>query len=66
MMVDGREQDGPNLGAPVYSTPVVANGVLYIASNYHLYGFHDAARQAPSTDQPAKVDVNLKKPEEKK
>jgi outer membrane protein assembly factor BamB len=50
-----------NLGTPVYSTPVVANGVIYIASNTHLYGFYDAARQAPSTDQP-KVDVNLKKP----
>jgi len=50
-----------NLGTPVYSTPIVANGVLYIASNTHLYGFYDAARQTPSTDQP-KVDVNLKKP----
>ena len=28
-----------NLGAPVYSTPVVANGVLYIASNSHLFAF---------------------------
>ncbi len=28
-----------NLGAPVYSTPVVANGVLYIASNTHLFAF---------------------------
>ena len=25
------------VGAPVYSTPVVANGVLYIASNSHLF-----------------------------
>jgi len=33
-----------NLGAPVYSTPVVANGVIYIASNTHLFALHDAAR----------------------
>jgi hypothetical protein len=45
---------------------VVANGVIYVASNTHLYAFHDAARQAPGTDQPPKVDLNLKKPEHKK
>lgn len=28
-----------NLGAPVYSTPVVANGSLYVASNSHLFSF---------------------------
>src|ERR1051325_3514571 len=42
--VDGREMDGPNLGAPIYSTPVVANGVIYIASNYHLYAFSDTSK----------------------
>jgi len=26
-----------NLGAPIYSTPVVANGVLYVGSQTHLY-----------------------------
>ena len=36
-----------NLGAPVYSTPVVANGVVYIASNTHLFAFHDAAKANP-------------------
>lgn len=53
--VDGREQDGPNLGAPVYSTPVVANGVVYIASNTHLYAFHDDSRG--KTDQVPQVDL---------
>lgn len=48
-----------NLGAPVYSTPVVANGVLYIASNSHLYTFHDSSR---STDEPRKLDLQIKKP----
>ena len=33
-----------NLGAPVYSTPIVANGVIYIASNTHLFAFHDSAK----------------------
>jgi four helix bundle protein len=46
-----------NLGAPVYSTAVVANGVIYIASNAHLYAIYDAARHAPGSDEP-KVDVN--------
>jgi len=57
MLVDGREQDGPNLGAPVYSTPVVANGVIYIASNSHLYAFYDSARSAAGRDEPAKVKI---------
>jgi len=46
-----------NLGAPVYSTPIVANGVLYIASNTHLYAFHDEARAKAVSDQPQKIDV---------
>ena len=65
MLIAGKEEDGPNLGSPVYSTPVVANGVIYVASNAHLYAIHDAARHAPSSDQP-KVDVNPKGLGEKK
>lgn len=33
-----------NLDASVYSTPVVANGVLYVGTQTHLFAFHDAAR----------------------
>jgi len=35
-----------NLGAPVYSTPVVANGVLYVASNTHLFAFRQQTGQS--------------------
>src|SRR5437763_901724 len=40
-----------NLGAPVYSTPVVANGLIYVSSNTHLFAFYDAARNATLPDQ---------------
>ncbi len=46
-----------NLGAPVYSTPVVANGVIYIASNTHLFAFYDSTRATPGKDQPPKVEL---------
>ena len=51
-----------NLGAPVYSTAVVANGVVYIASNTHLYAFYNAPKLPLITDQPQPVDINVKKP----
>src|SRR6266700_4177671 len=44
-----------NLGAPVYSTPVVATGVIYVASNTHLFAFYDAARA--NRDEVPKLDL---------
>jgi outer membrane protein assembly factor BamB len=35
-----------NLGAPIYSTPIVANGVLYVSSNSHLYALQDPEKLA--------------------
>ncbi len=33
-----------NMGSPVYSTPVVANGVLYVQTTTHLYAIADSKR----------------------
>ena len=30
--------------APIYSTPIVANGVLYVATQSHLYAIYDESR----------------------
>jgi outer membrane protein assembly factor BamB len=46
-----------NLGAPIYSTPVVADGVLYVASCTHLFAFRSGAvgRAEPPPASTAKV-----------
>jgi outer membrane protein assembly factor BamB len=36
-----------NVGSPIYSTPVVANGVLYVASNTHLFAIHEPRKRQP-------------------
>ena len=53
--IDGREMDGPNLGAPIYSTPVVANGTIYVASNTHLWAFGATSKGA--SDEVPKVQI---------
>jgi outer membrane protein assembly factor BamB len=53
--IDGREMDGPNLGAPIYSTPVVANGTIYVASNTHLWAFGATSKGA--SDEIPKVQI---------
>jgi len=49
-----------NFGAPIYSTPVVANGVLYVASNTHLFAFADAGKSGANTDQGAQTNLQPK------
>jgi outer membrane protein assembly factor BamB len=39
-----------NLNAPLYGTPVVANGVLYVQTNSHLFAFHDESRARASAN----------------
>jgi hypothetical protein len=46
-----------NLGSPVYSTPIVANGALYITSNTHLYSFYDESKAKGPSDQPQKIEL---------
>lgn len=48
-----------NLGAPVYSTPIFANGVLYVASQTHLYAVQDASRLEPRKDQPKEIQIEV-------
>ncbi len=54
-----------NLGAPVYSTPVVANGVLYVHSNTHLFAFYnrDTRRRWPAIRNQV-MNLELNKPAE--
>ncbi len=46
-----------NLGAPIYSTPIIANGVIYLQSNTHLFAFHDSALAKINKDNPALIDL---------
>ncbi|HWY74851.1 MAG TPA: PQQ-binding-like beta-propeller repeat protein, partial [Verrucomicrobiae bacterium] len=51
-----------HLDAPVYSTPVVANGSIYVGTSSYLYSLFDESKAALIKDQPAKVDIEVKKP----
>ena len=33
-----------NFGAAIYSTPIVANGKIFVGSQTHLYCFYDEAK----------------------
>jgi len=46
-----------NLGSPIYSTPIVANGVMYVGTATHLYAIHDEAKAQLNADQPATIQV---------
>jgi outer membrane protein assembly factor BamB len=37
-----------NFGAPIYSTPIVANGVMYVGTQTHLFAIQDPAKAAPA------------------
>jgi hypothetical protein len=41
-----------NLGAPVYSTPIVANGTMYVASQTHLFAIGGTDAKPAATDAP--------------
>ncbi len=46
-----------NLGSPIYSTPIVANGVMYVGTQTHLFTVHDSAKASLTADQPPTVEV---------
>jgi len=44
-----------NLGYPVYGTPIVANGVMYVLNQSYLYAFQDSSKTAK--DEVPKIDA---------
>ena len=50
-----------NLGAAVYSTPVIANGVIYVGSQTHLYAFADPSKGNLHNDEMPKLELEPKK-----
>jgi outer membrane protein assembly factor BamB len=51
-----------NMGSPVYGTPIEANGSIYVQSNTHLFSLYDAAKMNGLKDQPARLDIQPKRP----
>ena len=41
-----------NLGAPIYSTPIVANGAMYIGTQTHLFVYGEGAAPVPAQVKP--------------
>jgi outer membrane protein assembly factor BamB len=41
-----------NLGAPIFSTPIVANGLMYIASQTHLFVVGDGIKPIETSVKP--------------
>ncbi|MDB6053411.1 MAG: outer rane biosis protein BamB [Verrucomicrobiales bacterium] len=50
-----------NFGSPIYSTPIVANGNIIVASQNHLYMMGDSSKTPINNDAPAKVNVDINK-----
>ena len=46
-----------NLNAPIYSTPIVANGSLFVASNSHLFNFFDSAAATATKDLAKPIEL---------
>jgi outer membrane protein assembly factor BamB len=44
-----------NMGYPIYGTPIVANGVMYVLNQSYLYAFQDSSKAAK--DEVPKVDI---------
>jgi outer membrane protein assembly factor BamB len=48
-----------NLGAPVYSTPIVANGTMYVGSQTHLFAIASGA--TPTGVEKPSGNIEIKK-----
>jgi outer membrane protein assembly factor BamB len=46
-----------NLGAPVYSTPIVANGTMYVGSQTHLFAVAAGAKPTGVEKAPGAIEV---------
>src|SRR4029079_6237198 len=54
-----------NVGAPVYSTAVVSNNTLFLASQTHLFAIGEGAKPAPAAAGAGEVKAPAKAPAEK-
>jgi outer membrane protein assembly factor BamB len=41
-----------NVGAPILSTPIVANGIMYLGSQTHLFAVGEGAKPVPAASKP--------------